>query len=377
MISNILSGPSIAARSINTGGRSTGFDYLRLLLATSVIAWHAFGISYGELYTFTVLSGPFRPLVTCILPLFFALSGFLVAGSLYRTRAISTFVGLRALRILPALSVEVILSALVLGPVLTRFPLSSYFRDPVFFRYFLNIVGDIHFRLPGLFAANPIPDVVNGQLWTVPRELQCYLVLTIFALLRITNYRVLCLVLVVFATIAFFVAKMIIGHGHVEFGHSVPGVILVLSFLSAIVIYQFRDEIIWSPFLALGSVVLMVTCLSRPDLEYFVGFPAAYLAIYIGLLNPKKIFLIQGADYSYGLYLYGFVIQQSVAQLGQWTHHWYLNLTATLALASLFAAFSWNFVERPALGLKTYLPMVETALARLQSAVLDRKRAFR
>jgi peptidoglycan/LPS O-acetylase OafA/YrhL len=93
------------------------------------------------------------------------------------------FLGLRAIRIFPALFVEVILSALILGPLVTTLPPQLYFSDPLFFNYLLNAIGDVHFLLPGVFADNPWPRVVNGQLWTIPYELYCYCAISIIALI--------------------------------------------------------------------------------------------------------------------------------------------------------------------------------------------------
>ena len=108
--------------------------------------------------------GQVRPAIffLYLVPAFFAVSGFLVTGSGLRVRATSTFLAFRVLRILPALLVEVTLSALVLGPIFTRLPLSSYFSDQQFFRYFGNIVGWITFYLPGVFQNNHV-SVVNGK----------------------------------------------------------------------------------------------------------------------------------------------------------------------------------------------------------------------
>ena len=91
-----------------------------------------------------------------------ALSGFLVAGSLERTRA-RQFVVLRALRLVPALAVEVTLSALLLGAFFTTLPLWRYLQSPELGGYFGNIVGFVHFTLPGVFERNPAPGVVNSQ----------------------------------------------------------------------------------------------------------------------------------------------------------------------------------------------------------------------
>jgi peptidoglycan/LPS O-acetylase OafA/YrhL len=95
--------------------RPSGFDYLRLILAISVIAVHSVMLCSGQ---FPFWTGPLRPLVCFILPSFFALSGFLVTGSFERN-TIPAFFTLRALRIFPALAVEVLISALIIGPLLT------------------------------------------------------------------------------------------------------------------------------------------------------------------------------------------------------------------------------------------------------------------
>jgi peptidoglycan/LPS O-acetylase OafA/YrhL len=76
--------------------------------------------------------------------------------------------------------------------------------------------------------------------------------------------------------------------------------------------------------------------------------------------NPEKA--AQGGgipDYSYGLFLYGFVIQQVIAQMGPWAHHWYINLILSLPIAAAFAAFSWHAIEKPALQLRQLLPAIE------------------
>ena len=73
---------------------------------------------------------------------FFALSGFLVTGSLGRTR-LHQFVTLRVIRLIPALAVEITLSAVIIGLIFTTLPASEYLTSKGFYAYFLNIVGDI------------------------------------------------------------------------------------------------------------------------------------------------------------------------------------------------------------------------------------------
>ena len=147
-----------------TGGRPSGFDYLRIILATSVILFHSFNLTTGENVALHDLHGFFRPIDALIVPMFFSLSGFLIAGSLERSRTLISFLGLRAIRLVPALLVETVLSAIVIGLLFSYLPYRQYLVDSEFSRYFLNVIGDIHYNLPGVFEHNPFPRIVNGQI---------------------------------------------------------------------------------------------------------------------------------------------------------------------------------------------------------------------
>lgn len=184
-----------------------------------------------------------RPFIHLVLPMFFGLSGFLVAGSLKRSRTLISFFGLRVLRIVPALSVDVVLSALLLGPLFTDFSLAHYLTDPQFRRYFLNIVGDIHFTLPGLFLHNPRAATVNGQLWTIPAELQCYAMLGALAAAGLVRRRVILLV-AVFAGQALWVwVGLHRPTTMVEIHNGANVATLVLSFVTGVTFYAWRDRV--------------------------------------------------------------------------------------------------------------------------------------
>lgn len=127
-------GGSVEERFRQSGGRSSGFDYLRLGLAISVICIHTTGTSYGRAADLAIWRfGPQSAFDHMVLPMFFALSGFLVAGSLERCPTLVSFFGLRVLRIIPALAVEVFLSAVIFGPMLSRYNVGSYFSGSEFY----------------------------------------------------------------------------------------------------------------------------------------------------------------------------------------------------------------------------------------------------
>lgn len=358
---------TVGERVAQTGGRTTGFDYLRLGLATGVIVAHSVLASYGHLVNKALVHSPARPFILIILPMFFALSGFLVAGSLLRSKTLVMFMGLRVIRIFPALGMEVLLSALILGPIFTTLPLSAYFSDPLFHRYFFNLIGHVQFDLPGVFAHNPVPFMINSQLWTVPYEFYCYFSLMALGLAGVVRRRFLVLVGALGLQAAHFGVDLLYHPAKIfgEGGANAGGINLIVSFLLGVSIYLYRDKIRWSAKLFWLCLAASLILLIRPFGEFLAVVPIAYVTAYLGLLNPAKLPILRGADYSYGLYLYGMVIEQAMSALG--VREWWLNSLLSLALACAFAAVSWRFVEKPALGLRKHLVTVEAAWLQFQA----------
>lgn len=353
---------TVRGRLEETGGRSTGFDYLRVLLAVAVVLWHTVALSYGGDAAIWVMSQhPYRAIIAIILPAFFALSGFLVTGSLDRNSSLLRFVALRGLRIVPALALEVVLSAVILGPILTTLTLSQYFAHPDVHDYFQNIIGRIHYFLPGVFSGNPYPNVVNGQLWTIPHELDCYLALAMAAALGLVRRRWLFLVLIV-AVQALLVADVIRDSAAIPAvdADAVSGRVLVMAFLAGVTLHRFGDVIPMRGWLCVAAALASVTLLSLPLGDEFVAFPVAYATVWLGLQSPKANFIVKFGDLSYGIYLYGFAVQQLVASLGTWTHHWYINAALSLPIVCGIAWLSWTFVEKPALGLRRHLTIFDS-----------------
>jgi peptidoglycan/LPS O-acetylase OafA/YrhL len=350
---------TIAQRMVATGGRPTGFDYMRLVLAILIVCWHSVVTSYGDAVQVAVSSTPARPLVAVLLPAFFTLSGFLVAGSLERCKTIGTFVGLRALRIYPALAVESLIAALILGPLMTTKPLGAYFADPVFHRYFMNILGDPQFMLPGVFKTNPL-DLVNSQLWTIPYELRCYVVLTALALLGAARRPMMLLT----ATAAYMVWGIADTVLHYPFyltytAGPAPAWLLLANFLTGVLIYLWRERIPWKWSWGVAALVGALVLYDIPAGHYAAVPLASYATVFFGLTNPPKTGFLKGADYSYGIYLYGSIVQQTFMALAPWGRHWWINIAVSVPAAAAVAALSWHLVEKPALGLKSQLAKLE------------------
>lgn len=332
-----------------TKGKSSGFDYLRVLLAISVIGFHSVIICYGKpaqerLHEMT-WGLPFGFTV----PMFFALSGFLVAGSLLRSKNIGIFIGLRIFRILPALLVDTLFCALVIGVLFTSRSLINYLDDPRFHHYFLNFTGDIHYHLPGVFSFNP-SSKVNGQLWTIPWQLEGYGCLALLGLLGIHRSRVTFGALIVLALVTL-EARLLITGGD---AWRDP----MMCFLAGVMLFLWREhiELKWSYFIV--GIIVSGLAVVVPELGYFLPIPMAYVTVFLGLSNMPRVGLIKRADYSYGIYLYGWPLQQILVSTIPIARIWWVNILMGVPLAVLFAGLSWHLVEKPVQARKKILDRI-------------------
>ncbi len=369
---------TIGSRLDRQKGFGQGFDFLRVTLAISVVAWHTRYVVAGNLpgsvdadRTWLVWFPGYG-----ILVMFFALSGFLIAGSALRL-SLKNFLVNRGMRIIPALAVEIMLSMLILGPLLTALPLSAYFADLHTWRYLTNIAGLINYFLPGVFTHNPAPEV-NSSLWTVPFEYACYAVMAMFMVFGSLR-KPAWIVAGAVALVATGLAIQFTGHSAPEQfvagasdNHGIFGAIagkifsttpflgrgsrLLVAFMLGIAAYLYRDRLPYDRRLFAACIALCLAAalagpapwMTPPLLNAMVCPALVYITAWLGVSNLPKLPLFSRGDYSYGIYLYGFPVQQTV-----WLLFPYLpplaQFIASVALVTGFAAFSWHAIEKPIL----------------------------
>jgi peptidoglycan/LPS O-acetylase OafA/YrhL len=344
-------------------GVGPGFDALRIVLAFCVIFRHSFPLSYG--WQGGASSGFFWSATNAIVPAFFAVSGFLVMGSAQRL-VLGHFALSRTLRIVPALVVDTLITVLLIGTLFTTMPLRDYFSSSQTYAYLLNIVGIIHYFLPGVFEANSYPGVVNGSLWTIKPELGCYVLLGLLMYLGVHGslriLSVLIVVLIGLILVNSVWSTVLPSAFSIVFGN--PGALLVPNFLLGGILYLLRDHLPYSKLLFLLSIVIIaLSGLFLPEQSYasvptvsVLLMPAyAYLALFIGATRIPRLPLFSRGDYSYGVYLYGFPVQQSiVAGLG--VSNPFVLFALTVPVVTLLAIFSWHLVEKPTLRFRKFLP---------------------
>ena len=97
----------------------------------------------------------------------FLTGGCLAAESWRRDADTLRFLARRFARIWPPFAVMVLNMCLIAGPLVSDLGVQGYFRS-WWKNYLLNLRFYIIFSQPGVFAGNPIGQVTNAVLWTLP-----------------------------------------------------------------------------------------------------------------------------------------------------------------------------------------------------------------
>ncbi len=343
---SLLAAPRLAALA---NGRANNFDVLRLVAAGFVVLFHCYAL------TGRWTDEPLWRLAHELnfgaigVKMFFVISGFLVTRSWLGRASAPAFVAARVLRIYPAL-IAATLFTIALGGLSSPLDWASFLTDPVTLDYAWRVAlgWEMVYRLPGAFATNPFPHEVNGSLWTLPIELRLYAALLIAGSVTLLGRRWMWLA-VVLGSVAFFAMRP-------ESFPLAPNTIVVrelaLLFALGSLAAVWHDALPISLVAAIVALLLVAwnplglargTLLS-PLLAYVVLVAAYHPAVQWSRFNV-------GGDYSYGLYVYSFPIQQTlVERLPSITPLALFVLALPAALA--VAAASWHVIERPALRLK-------------------------
>lgn len=350
-------------------GIGPGFDFLRVFLALAIVAVHTFSLTSSA---WMINDTPFWFTRLLFVPMFFALSGFLITGSGMRL-SLKNFLLNRGMRIVPALAVDIALCALILGPIVTTVALSEYFTSKEFYTYFLNIVGWVHYKLPGVFEYYP-NSKVNGSLWTVPYEILCYIFISGLMITK-SLHRPLNVLIV---TLVYFGIGAVLSTGLII--DSAPGAVrnalrilflsegsrIITAFLIGIMIFQLRHKIPYSKALFAACVLLCFIAPVFMEKKILMGFAyrpifliaICYMTVFLGLTAIAIPKFFKGGDYSYGIYLYHYpmihIINISgIVALG---FNPLVETLLTYVLAVILvigvAYISWHYIEKPTLALR-------------------------
>ncbi|HHJ19771.1 MAG TPA: acyltransferase [Gammaproteobacteria bacterium] len=338
--------------------RINNFDAMRFFLAIMVIVSHAFVLTLGD-DPLTMDTDDFEPLFQfsggqitigdLAVNSFFLVSGFLVTHSYLRSRGYGDYFLKRVRRIYPGFIVAIMVS---LGVAWIAGGTAVFSAGNLTNSAGLALI--LHpSQLFSAFPENPVPGVVNGSLWTIQYEFWCYILVAMGGLFALVQRRGLLLgFLVFFATIACLqeVFKLYVGLGSFEVILGVPifWPRLLSYFFAGACFYLWRDRIPHNNQWAAFAVFVLGVSLFIPYAVYLTfPFALTYLVMWLSY-HPKIRFdqFARHGDFSYGIYLYAFPVQQLLIYFHV-ANTPLSNILLAVPLTIACGALSWHFVEKP------------------------------
>ncbi len=328
--------------------RQNNFDALRLAAAVSVMFSHAFLIAQGtqKREWLILLTGNQCIFGLCGVFVFFAISGYLVTQSFELTAVPWRFLAKRALRIFPGLFAATLLSAFVLAPFVTTLMPAAYFGRPQPYQYVLGntLLSQRVHELPGvMFVRNPVGLEINGSMWTLHCEFLMYLMVLGLGAVRLLTLPAALGLLALGIACLYFPALGVLG----GWGWLLP------FFAAGMILYKLRNTRMFDGRVALLALAGLV--LSVPLHQFILLFPlfGCYLALWLALTPRLPVIpAARFGDLSYGLYIYGWPVEEAVIWLRGGQAAWWQVFATALPTAAALAFLSWHLIESPALRLK-------------------------
>jgi peptidoglycan/LPS O-acetylase OafA/YrhL len=344
--------------------KHNNFDCLRLFLAALVVVSHSWALGLGseegepffQLTRHTIF-GHGTTLGHLAVNGFFVISGFLITASWDRRKSTLDYFRKRVARIYPGFIVCAVLCVFAL-PCLIMPTADWRHASPVQF-----VLDTLRLRYESYpqdasgksiaFLGNAFPRSTNGSLWSIPYEFWCYIGVALLGTLGLMGRRAVVLVLYVMSLLV----ALVFSGWHIQFGGSWFGTVfgfppfwarLLPFYLAGVVAWRYRDVLTFN---SLGGAIALsgmaVTCVIPHG--WSVGLPlfGAYFLLWL-CLDAKfpVIKTSRWGDWSYGLYLYAFPIQQLIVWTSGGSMNPWLLLAISLPASLVAGALSWHLVEK-------------------------------
>ena len=344
-----------------SAGRDNHFNLLRFVAASAVLVSHSYALATGDPRT-----EPLRHLLGMSLGdiavgVFFVTSGFLVTGSLLSRRNAAEFFWSRALRIYPGLWVALLLTVAAFGLVYSELSAGTFFTQRGTWRYVITnmaMLGRETYGLPGTFEHLPFAGAVNGSLWSLPVEIRMYILLGLawVACSAATKsparwVKAFCIAVAAVAMagdLAFLWVHSATDHAYQSPLHAD----LMAAFFAGAALRVLQHRVPVSR--AIFGVLIAALAMSAATLGFHAIYKLtfAYVVLYLALVPRGWLLRFNRlGDYSYGIYIYAFAVQQAIVYGVPGITPLRLiaySFPPTLALA--FA--SWHLIEKRALRLR-------------------------
>lgn len=336
--------------------RNHSVTLIRLIAALMVLSGH---MSYIMGQTPPLLWG--QAIQGLGVKIFFLLGGVFITKSWLLDSTPLRYGIKRFFRIWPPLAIYTILAALVFGPFLSRLTITEYYSNPSLPTYFNNLRLYIIYTLPGVFEYNPYPNAANGSLWTLPVEVLMYIAIPIFCtLLKKLNKTLPRAVVSVGLCIAIcglqICLSLIPEARFVIYATDWVSAMAVIPFYFIGMVYALFEKefskylnLFWATFL-----LVVFTCFNFQGALYTAIFYPVFSYLILSLAFGTRINLgekwSRHLEISYGIYLWGFFVQQSVEYIllrRGWDLPFSVELFLCSAVSVILGWLSMSLVEQP------------------------------
>ena len=336
--------------------RTNNLTFIRLCAAILVVIDHAFPLGNKPRWLMTRIG---FSLGEWAVVTFFFLSGILIAKSWDEDPNIFHFITKRVLRIFPGILTALTFTTFVIGSLTTNLPIKDYLRHSETWSYLAHnaLLFPQKTGLPGVFTQNPFPLSVNNSLWTIPVEFFFYGCLLCVGILGAVKHKyfsltILCTLL--------YINLHILPRGKLDpplfiFMPTYALWSLSLCFFFGVVCYSFRDKIVLNFNWAITAGVVYLISFDTPYVWLTRVFLWGYFLLCFGFQNWKICqSTTKHGDFSYGIYIYGFPVQQYFYHL--YPHMTpFENILVCVPVTYLFGMLSWKLVKKPSLSLKRFV----------------------
>jgi peptidoglycan/LPS O-acetylase OafA/YrhL len=326
-------------------GRDNNLTLLRFTAATAVVYAHSFGVlnrTSEEIFYSIYGIG----LGDIGVDAFFVVSGFLVTKS-FCSKDLRNFVWARIMRIYPALWVSGLFLIAFVGLFTSPLPAVEFWSSHDTLRYLIKnatmlpgVGADI--RLPFAFDAEHIE--FNTSLWTLPLELQMYILLSLLGIIGALRFPIILVGVACFGAIGF------VGDAFGWFHLLVMDrARFIFLFFCGASFYLFRERVSMSKAIAATCIAALVAAaiLTSNHLLHrlVLGAVLPFLTLWFGFVpgGPIRRFN-QFGDYSYGVYILACPVQFFLADRFAGLSPWGLFALSMVIVLPL-AIISWHYLE--------------------------------
>jgi len=349
-------------------GHRNAFGLLRLIFAALVLVDHTYPLGgFGVDPLWRLTNGQASSGTIGVVG-FFVISGYLIAKSGMATDVVQ-FLWRRVLRIYPGYWLVLLVGAFIVGPLVWTVggrAFVDYFHlggnGPVAYltrNWTLQIgtfgIYDI-FQTTTPYGRLSDSSALNGSLWTLAYEFGCYLLIALFVVFGVLVRARVVIPLAAALMAVVQLLKWFDPDGLLRLWPHLADpqlIALAFAFLVGASFAVYGQRIPSDDRLGVFSLLVVLVTLREGGFLIVGVVAGAYAIFWIAARAPELLKRVgQKNDYSYGVYVYGFLVQQTVAFFGGYRLGFFPFLLIAAVITAGCAWVSWHLVEKRAMKLK-------------------------